>query len=120
MATGIAVANAILVCSFAEAARRGGMAPLDAARLGATGRLRAVLMTATAMTAGMIPIAIGLGEGGSQTAPLGRAVIGGLIAATAATLTVLPAAYAILHKGASAAGVSMDPTDLSSKWYEAS
>lgn len=120
MATGIAVANAILVCSFAEAARRSGLNALDAARQGATGRLRAILMTATAMTAGMIPIALGLGEGGSQTAPLGRAVIGGLVAATIATLTVLPAVYSILMKGAGAASASLDPSDPSSKWYEAS
>ena len=120
MATGIAVANAILVCSFAEAARRSGLNALDAARQGATGRLRAILMTATAMTAGMIPIALGLGEGGSQTAPLGRAVIGGLVAATIATLTVLPAVYSILMKGVSAASASLDPSDPSSKWYEAS
>ncbi|MBA3973304.1 MAG: acriflavin resistance protein [Candidatus Solibacter sp.] len=120
MATGIAVANAILVCSFAEAARRSGINALDAARQGATGRLRAILMTATAMTAGMIPIALGLGEGGSQTAPLGRAVIGGLVAATIATLTVLPAFYSILMNGVSASSASLDPSDPSSKWYEAS
>jgi multidrug efflux pump subunit AcrB len=119
MATGIAVANAILVCSFAESARRNGANPLDAARQGATGRLRAILMTATAMTAGMLPIALGMGEGGSQTAPLGRAVIGGLVAATVATLTVLPAVYAVLMKGASAASASLDPNDPTSKWYEA-
>jgi multidrug efflux pump subunit AcrB len=119
MATGIAVANAILVCSFAESARRSGLNALDAARQGATGRLRAILMTATAMTAGMIPIALGLGEGGSQTAPLGRAVIGGLVAATIATLTVLPAVYSILMKGVSNSSVSLDPSDPSSKWYEA-
>ncbi len=118
MATGIAVANAILMCSFAESARRDGADPLDAARLGATGRLRAILMTATAMTAGMLPIALGMGEGGSQTAPLGRAVIGGLVAATLATLTVLPAVYAVLMRGASAASASLDPTDPTSKWYE--
>jgi multidrug efflux pump subunit AcrB len=119
MATGIAVANAILVCSFAESARRGGADPLDAARQGATGRLRAILMTATAMTAGMLPIALGMGEGGSQTAPLGRAVIGGLVAATVATLTVLPAVYAVLMKGASAESASLDPNDPTSQWYEA-
>jgi len=119
MATGIAVANAILVCSFAESARRDGVSPLDAARQGAAGRLRAILMTATAMTAGMLPIALGLGEGGSQTAPLGRAVIGGLVAATISTLTVLPAVYAVLMKGASAASASLDPNDPTSQWYEA-
>jgi multidrug efflux pump subunit AcrB len=120
MATGIASANAILVCSFAESARAEGCDAFEAARRGARGRVRAVLMTATAMMAGMIPIALGLGEGGAQTAPLGRAVIGGLLAATVATLTVLPAFYSLLMSGAGRKGVSLDPTDPASSWYEAS
>jgi multidrug efflux pump subunit AcrB len=118
MATGIAVANAILVCSFAERQRREGASPAAAARRGATGRLRAILMTATAMTAGMMPIALGLGEGGEQTAPLGRAVVGGLLAATLATLTVVPAAYALLLGRTKAKSPSLDPTDPESSWYE--
>lgn len=100
MATGIAVANSILLCSFAERARLGGGDVVAAARSGAAGRLRAILMTAAAMIAGMIPMALGLGDGGAQTAPLGRAVIGGLVFATVATLTVLPAVYAVLMAGA--------------------
>jgi multidrug efflux pump subunit AcrB len=119
MATGIAVANSILLCSFAEAARREGIKWTDAAESAATGRLRAILMTASAMCAGMIPIALGLGEGGAQTAPLGRAVIGGLAVATVATLTILPAIYAILMGGVSHRSASLDPTDPESKWYEA-
>ena len=99
MATGIAVANSILLCSFAERARKEGADIASAAHGAAVGRLRAILMTATAMTAGMLPMALGLGEGGAQTAPLGRAVIGGLAAATVATLTVLPAIYAVVMKG---------------------
>ncbi len=99
MATGIAVANSILLCSFAERAREEGADVLAAARSGASGRLRAILMTAAAMIAGMIPMALGLGEGGAQSAPLGRAVIGGLIFATVATLTVLPAVYAVVMSG---------------------
>jgi multidrug efflux pump subunit AcrB len=99
MATGIAVANSILLCSFAERAREEGADVLTAARSGASGRLRAILMTAAAMIAGMIPMALGMGEGGAQTAPLGRAVIGGLIFATVATLTVLPAVYAVVMSG---------------------
>ena len=99
MATGIAVANSILLCSFAERARKEGMGVTEAAHGAAVGRLRAILMTATAMTAGMLPMALGLGEGGAQTAPLGRAVIGGLMAATVATLMVLPAIYAVVMKG---------------------
>ena len=83
-------------------------------REGATDRLRAVLMTATAMIAGMIPMALG----SAQTAPLGRAVIGGLIAATVATLLVLPALYAILQSSARAGTVSLDPSDPESRWFE--
>jgi multidrug efflux pump subunit AcrB len=118
MATGIAAANAILLCSFAEYERRAGVVPLEAARRGAKGRLRPILMTATAMTFGMVPIALGLGEGGAQTAPLGRAVIGGLIGATAATLTVLPAVYAILMRGARSHSASLDPEDPESRYHE--
>ncbi|MDZ4798354.1 MAG: efflux RND transporter permease subunit [Bryobacteraceae bacterium] len=116
MAVGIAVANSILLVSFAESARRGGLDAREAASEGARGRVRAILMTACAMIAGMIPIAL---EGAGQTAPLGRAVIGGLIAATLATLTVVPAAYAIAQRGASTRSASMDPTDPTSRFYEA-
>jgi multidrug efflux pump subunit AcrB len=118
MAVGIAVANSILFVSFAEAARRNGAVPLDAAREGARGRLRAVLMTATAMIAGMIPIALAIGEGAEQTAPLGRAVIGGLLVATFVTLTVVPSIYAILQRRARTESISMDPTDPLSRYYE--
>jgi len=90
MAIGISVANAILLVTFAENARREGASAREAAIEGGGGRLRAILMTATAMIAGMIPLAIGTGER-AQTAPLGRAVIGGLFLATMATLIVLPA-----------------------------
>jgi len=107
MAIGVAVANAILLVTFAEVSRRDGASAVEAAREGARGRLRAILMTATAMIAGMIPMAIGLGEGGESSAPLGRAVIGGLAAATFATLGVLPAVYAILQRGARAGTASL-------------
>ena len=96
MAIGISVANAILLVTFAENSRRGGAVVTEATLEGGAGRLRAVLMTAFAMIAGMIPIALGTGER-AQAAPLGRAVIGGLVLATFATLTVLPAFYAILQ-----------------------
>ena len=75
-------------------------------------------MTAAAMIAGMIPMALGLGEGGEQTAPLGRAVIGGLALATVATLTVLPAVYALLMGRAPSQSASLDPTDPESRFYE--
>jgi multidrug efflux pump subunit AcrB len=118
MAVGIAVANSILLVTFAERARREGRPALEAAHEGATGRLRAVLMTAAAMIAGMTPMAIGLGESGSQAAPLGRAVIGGLIFSTFATLTVLPSIYAILQGRASVTSPSLNPEDPGSRYYE--
>jgi multidrug efflux pump subunit AcrB len=76
-------------------------------------------MTAAAMIFGMIPMAIGLGEGGSQTAPLGRAVIGGLIVSTFATLTILPSIYAILQGRTSNTSPSLNPMDPASRYYEA-
>jgi multidrug efflux pump subunit AcrB len=120
MAMGIAVANSILLVTFAEAARREGRSVLEAAREGASGRLRAVLMTAAAMIAGMVPMAIGFGEGGAQAAPLGRAVIGGLALSTFATLTVLPSIYAILQRSAAVTSPSLNPEDPSSRYYEPS
>jgi multidrug efflux pump subunit AcrB len=118
MAIGISVANSILLVTFAERERGAGNPAREAAVLGATGRLRAVVMTAIAMIAGMIPLAIGLGEGGDQTAPLGIAVIGGLAAATFSTLTVLPALYAIVQAKARLGSPSLDPDDPASRHYE--
>jgi multidrug efflux pump subunit AcrB len=117
MAIGISVANATLLVTFAESARRGGTPIFDAAVEGGRGRLRAILMTATAMIAGMIPMALASGERG-QTAPLGRAVIGGLAAATIATVTVLPAVYAMLQRRAGTVSASLDPDDPASRNYE--
>jgi multidrug efflux pump subunit AcrB len=119
MAIGIAVANSILLITFAERARRENTPTLDAAREGATGRLRAILMTAGAMIFGMLPMAIGFGESGSEAAPLGRAVIGGLLASTFATLTILPSIYAVLQRKASSASPSLNPEDPESRYYDA-
>ena len=119
MAIGIAVANSILLITFAERARHEGNTCLNAVQLGASGRLRAILMTAAAMIFGMVPMAIGFGEGGSQSAPLGRAVIGGLIMATFTTLTILPAIYAILQNRAGITSPSLNPDDSQSRYYEA-
>ena len=118
MAIGIAVANSILLVTFAERFRHEGVPLLDAARQGASSRLRAILMTAAAMTFGMVPMAIGFGEGGPQSAPLGRAVIGGLIVSTFATLTILPSIYAILQSRASTLSPSLNPMDPTSRYYE--
>ncbi len=118
MAVGIAVANSILLVSFAERFRHEGRPVFEATQEGATSRLRAILMTAVAMIFGMIPMAIGFAEGGSQTAPLGRAVIGGLIVSTFATLTVLPSIYAILQGKASVRSLSLNPMDSGSHYYD--
>ncbi|MBM3754050.1 MAG: efflux RND transporter permease subunit [Acidobacteria bacterium] len=118
MATGIATANSILMITFCEAARAQGRDVIEAATIGASGRFRAIVMTAAAMIAGMIPIALGMGEGSEQTVPLGRAVIGGLIAATITTLTVLPALYAMLQSRATRHSKSLDPNDPMSRYYE--
>jgi multidrug efflux pump subunit AcrB len=119
MAIGIAVANSILLITFAERFRHENKPLMDAAREGAASRLRAILMTAAAMIFGMLPMAIGFGEGGSQSAPLARAVIGGLLVSTFATLTILPSIYAILQRKASVTSPSLNPMDPLSRYYEA-
>jgi multidrug efflux pump subunit AcrB len=111
MAIGVAVANAILLVTFAEHARRQGESPLHTGMQAARARLRPVLMTSAAMIAGMIPMALALGEGAEAAAPLGRAVIGGLAAATLATLVVLPSVYSLAQQSASATSPSLDPDD---------
>ncbi len=118
MAIGVAVANAILFVTFAEMHRHEGADGIESAVFGARTRRRAILMTASAMVAGMIPMAIGFGEGGSQAAPLGRAVIGGLLAATLSTLFVLPSIYAILQRGAGGQSPSLDPDDSASRYFD--
>jgi multidrug efflux pump subunit AcrB len=118
MAIGVAVANAILLVTFAERSRVEGMPAREAAVEGARSRLRPILMTSAAMIAGMIPMALGLGEGGEQTAPLGRAVIGGLAAATVATLLILPSIFAIVQARSTARTASQDPTDPESPYYD--
>jgi multidrug efflux pump subunit AcrB len=119
MAIGIAVANSILLVTFAERSRHEGRPPIEAIQEGAVNRLRAILMTAAAMIFGMAPMAIGFGEGGSQAAPLGRAVIGGLILSTFATLTILPSIYAVLQGKAAVESPSLNPMDPTSRYYDA-
>ena len=119
MGIGVAVANAILLVTFAERRRLESRDdPNEAAVQGAQGRLRAILMTSCAMTAGMIPMAIGWGEGGEQSAPLGRAVIGGLVAATIATLLVLPSIFALVQGWAGRQSSSIDPDDPESSYFD--
>ena len=145
MAVGVAVANAILLVTFAERDRvsaqwvkfspstktwseqslneadAGTLHSLAAASalIGATSRLRPILMTSFAMMAGMLPMALGLGEGGEQTAPLGRAVIGGLAAATLTTLFILPSVFAVVMAGKHTRSASLDPDDEQSPQFSA-
>ncbi|HEV3025702.1 MAG TPA: efflux RND transporter permease subunit, partial [Pirellulales bacterium] len=117
MTIGVAMANGILLVTFAEEQRRREGDALRGAIDGAAARLRPILMTSMAMTAGMAPLALGLGEGGEQSAALGRAVIGGLLAATAATLFVLPSVFAVVQRRASTESPSLDPDDPESPHY---
>jgi multidrug efflux pump subunit AcrB len=111
MAIGVSVANAILLVTFAEHARRAGSGADVAAETAVHARIRPILMTSLAMIAGMVPMALALGEGGDQTAPLARAVIGGLIASTFTVLLVLPVVYAIVQRRASRGSGSWHPDD---------
>ena len=97
MCMGVATANSILVISFAKEMLEQTGDPVEAALAAGETRFRPVLMTALAMIIGMVPMALGLGEGGEQNAPLGRAVIGGLLVATVATLIFVPAVFSMLH-----------------------
>jgi multidrug efflux pump subunit AcrB len=98
MCIGVATANSILMVTFANDEREGGVTARSAMLAAGQARMRPVLMTATAMILGMLPMALGLGEGGEQNAPLGRAVIGGLMFATVTTLFVVPIIYTYLRK----------------------
>jgi RND family efflux transporter MFP subunit len=111
MALGVATANAILLVSFAERERKRGETAAVAAVIAAGDRLRPILMTSIAMVAGMLPLAIGIGEGCEQSAPLGRAVVGGLLASTFTTLFVLPAVFALVMGRVGRAGSSLHPFD---------
>jgi multidrug efflux pump subunit AcrB len=102
MSLGVATANSVLVVSFARDNLRRGMEPIAAALDAGAGRIRPVLMTAAAMLIGMLPMSLGLGEGGEQNAPLGRAVIGGLFMATVATLLFVPVVFSFMHRRATA------------------
>jgi multidrug efflux pump subunit AcrB len=111
MCMGVATANSILVVSFAkERLQHHGDAVAAAIEAGAT-RFRPVMMTALAMIIGMIPMALGAGEGGEQNAPLGRAVIGGLFFATIATLIFVPAVFSLLHGGKKRTGTVTEPSN---------
>lgn len=117
MAVGVAMANAILLVTFAEQRRHAGHGILESAVEAAGSRIRPILMTTCAMMAGMAPMAFALGESGQQNAPLGRAVLGGLAVATLATLFILPSVFAIVQRQARTESVSLDPDDPESAYY---
>jgi RND family efflux transporter MFP subunit len=117
MSVGVSVANAILMVTNAENLRLQLHDARKAVMLAAGSRIRPILMTSIAMIAGMIPMASGLGEGGDQIAPLGQAVIGGLIASTLASLLILPAVFTMVQRKASVLSVSLDPEDPDSNFF---
>ncbi|WP_234736996.1 efflux RND transporter permease subunit [Tellurirhabdus bombi] len=120
MSVGVSISNAVLLVTNAEELRMRNGDALLSAKESASLRLRPILMTSVAMVVGMIPMASGLGEGGSQAAPLGRAVIGGLIASTFAALYILPLAFAWVQEKTTTDSVSLDPEDKESKYYSPS
>ena len=117
MSVGVSISNAVLLITNAEELRKHNGDALKSAREAAMLRLRPILMTSLAMIVGMIPMASGLGEGGDQTSPLGRAVIGGLFASTFAALLILPLIFAWVQGNTSTESVSLDPEDKESKFY---
>jgi len=118
MASGVAAANAILLTTFAERLRREGKPASEAGAEAAQLRLRPLLMTSFAMIAGMLPMALGWGEGGEQTAPLGRAVAGGLLTSMLAKLFVVPSVFAVFMGQSSTGSTSLDPDDPESGHYD--
>ena len=117
MSVGVSIANAVLLITNAEELRKKNGNALESAKEAASLRLRPILMTSVAMVVGMIPMAAGFGEGGDQASPLGRAVIGGLIASTVAALLILPLVFAWVQEKTSTVSVSLDPEDEESKHY---
>jgi multidrug efflux pump subunit AcrB len=117
MSVGVSVANAILMVTNAENLRLKLKDAKQAVIMAAHSRIRPILMTSIAMIAGMVPMASGLGEGGDQIAPLGQAVIGGLLASTFAALLILPGIFILLQKNVPYGSVSLDPEDPESNYY---
>ena len=117
MSVGVSIANSVLLITNAEHLRLHNGNALESAREAAALRIRPILMTSMAMIAGMIPMALGFVEGGDQVSPLGRAVIGGLVASTFAALFILPLVFTWVQGRASTTSVSLDPEDRESKHY---
>jgi multidrug efflux pump subunit AcrB len=116
MAVGVAIANAILYITNAQELRKNKANSFH--QMAAKNRIRPIMMTSAAMIAGMIPMAIGLGEGGDQTAPLGIAVIGGLLFSLISTLFFLPMMYHLATNKQTLSNASLDPNDINSNYYD--
>ena len=117
MSVGVSIANSVLLITNAEHLRMHNGNAVESAKESAALRIRPILMTSVAMVVGMIPMALGFGEGGDQASPLGRAVIGGLIASTFAALIILPLVFAWVQGKTTTDSVSLDPEDKESKYY---
>lgn len=117
MSVGVSIANSVLLITNAEHLRLHTGNALSSAKESAALRMRPILMTSLAMVVGMIPMASGMGDGGDQAAPLGRAVVGGLIASTFAALFILPLVFSWVQNKSSTASVSLDPEDKESAHY---
>lgn len=118
MCVGVSVANSVLLSTFMQENWRGGMSFERSAEKGAKDRLRPILMTAIAMLLGTLPMALALEKGGEMTAPLGVAVIGGLIVSTFATLLIVPSVFVIVMRGAKRVSPSLDPDDTTSLRFD--
>ena len=118
MSMGVSIANALLLVTNAEAIRRKSEDSIYGAKEAASLRIRPILMTSFAMVAGMLPMAIGFGEGGEQTAPLGRAVIGGLITSTLVVIFILPQIFAWVQGKSNTKSISLDPEDRQSAFFD--
>ncbi|RLT18972.1 MAG: hypothetical protein DWI28_03605 [Planctomycetota bacterium] len=118
MCIGVSVSNSVMMITFMNDRWQEGSSVKESAIKGAAGRLRPILMTACAMVLGMLPMALALEEGSQMQAPLGRAVIGGLVASTLSTLLVLPAVFSLLLGNRKPVPTSIDPDDPLSNLYD--
>jgi predicted RND superfamily exporter protein len=118
MCLGVSVSNSVMLVTFMNNHWKEGNTSVEAAVVGASDRLRPILMTACAMTVGMVPMALALERGSQMQAPLGRAVIGGLVMSTFATLLVVPSIFGVLIGRKVARSPSLYPDDPESPWYD--
>jgi multidrug efflux pump subunit AcrB len=118
MSLGVSVSNSVMMVAFMDEHWKAGKPSTEAAHRGASERLRPILMTACAMTVGMVPMALALERGSEMEAPLGRAVIGGLVMSTFATLLVLPSIFAVVIGEKQARSPSLYPDNPASQYHD--